>query len=656
MSKARGLNLVRTSLLLLTLTACATQPVPTKKDDPLFEQAKTMINTGRANEGITKLEQLVADNPDNIEYRSYLQHQQDNQQAQRLSNADQLRLQRRWADADILYQQVLEKNPQNQRALEGERLLGIGMKHEKMVASAQALFIKNDLDGAQNIVRDVLAENSNNQAARALYESIEQQRIDKQLATPEIKSAFKKPITLEFKDIPIKSVFEFISRASNINFTFDQELRSDQRISIYVRNTTIEDAIQVILTTNQLQKKVLNDNTLLIYPNSRSQEYQELFVRSFYLGNIDAKRAMNMVKAVVKTKDIYIDEKLNTLVMRDTADAIKTAEKLITSQDLADPEVMLEVEVLEINRQNLEALGMTYPNQVSVGVKGQSTTSTGTGAATPGQLTFTELQHFNSGFGVFSISDPVLALNLLNQYTDTDLLANPHIRVKNREKAKIHIGDRIPVITSIANATGFVSESVSYIEVGIKLDVEPTILLNNEVSIKVGLEVSNQTGQVRTSSGTVTYTIGTRNADTVLRLKDGETQVLAGLFRDDKQYISNRVPGLAGLPLIGGLFADKNSTKQKKEIVLLITPRILSNISPVGSVYTTFPSGIDANRGVNKSGKQQDVAAPVSLQVVPVQTSQEIQADRAQADKAFADSVMQPVQEVADPNNRGTKP
>jgi general secretion pathway protein D len=360
---------------------------------------------------------------------------------------------------------------------------------------------------------------------------------------------------------------------------------------------------------------------------------------------------MNMIKTVVRSKDIYIDEKLNTLIMRDTAEAIQIAEKLIASQDMLEPEVMLEVEVMEINRKNLEAIGIKYPTQMSIGVQGKSTTTDGVVTTTPGRLTLAELKSFNSGLGVFSVSDPVLALNLLQQDTDTNLLANPQIRVKNREKAKIHVGDKIPVLTSVANSTGFVSQTVSYIDVGIKLDVEPTILLQNQVSIKVGLEVSNVTDQVKTDSGVLAYTIGSRNANTILQLKDGETQILAGLFRDDSQRISNKVPGLSSLPFIGKLFSDKNNDRRKNEIVLLITPRILHNIAPANAVYTLFPSGVNNGSGSSHSARQTETNTPVS-QVAPVQTPQALQAERAQVDQSFSNQLLQP---DADANSTSAK-
>lgn len=637
-------------LLAATLAACSGSEVRQGQTDLEFQQARDMINAGQAEAGIARLKSLVRASPDNPEYRNYLKQQQEDMQlAILLREADQFKQQKRWGEADIAYRRVLDLDSRNQRAQNGIQQMRIATTHDAMMQRADELLAKQDWEGAQNLARTVLAEDSSNRSARALFEQIEQKRMDKVVNPPHIRSSFKRPISLEFKDVTIKSVFEFISQAAAINFTYDQELRGDQRTSVFLRNTPIEEAIDVILASNQLGKKVLNDNTLLIYPLSRSQEYQETFVRSFYLSNTDAKKLMNMIKTVVKTKDIYIDEKLNTLVMRDTPEAIHTAEKLIMSQDLAEPEVMLEVEVLEINRRSLENIGIRYPTTASIGVQGRDTVN-GTTTLTPGKLTINELKHFNSNLGVFSISDPVLALNLLQQDTDTNLLANPHIRVKNREKAKIHVGDRIPVLTSVANSTGFVSQTVNYIEVGIKLDVEPTILLRDEVSIKVGLEVSNQTDRMTTSSGTVTYTIGTRNASTILRLKDGETQILAGLLRDDEQKISNRVPGLSKLPLIGKLFTDRNNDRSKKEIALLITPHIINNLTPENAVYTAFPAGID--RSPTRSGRMD--SAPLSAQAAPAapaKSAQEIQAERAEADRSFAGSVMRPMDEISSPDD-----
>jgi general secretion pathway protein D len=614
--------------------------------DVLYDNARLLIQQGKWEEGLSQLTQLANAHPENARYKTILKIQQGLYIGHLTQQAEEKRLNKLLAESENIYLKVLSLDAKNQRALDGLNQVHLAQKHSKSLEAAKVAFAKNDTDAAQNIVRDILAEDAKHQEARDLYEKIEDSQIKKITEIPQIKTAFKKTISIELKNVPIKTVFELIGKTANLNFTFDQTLSPELNTSIFVRNTSIEDAIQVILTSNQLGKKILNENTLLIYPLSRAQEYQELFVRSFYLNSLDAKRAMNMIKTVLKAKDIYIDEKLNTLIMRDTADNVKIAEKLISSQDMIEPEVMLEVEVMEINRKNLEAIGVRFPTQASIGVQGRSSTTNGTVNTTPGRLTIAELKNFNSDLGVFSISDPVIAMNLLQQNTDSNLLANPQIRVKNREKAKIHVGDKIPVLTSVANNTGFVSQTVSYLDVGIKLDVEPTILLQNQVNIKVGLEVSNVTDQVKTDNGVLAYTIGSRNAITILQLKDGETQMLAGLFRDDNQRTTNKVPGLSNLPIIGRLFTDNNDDKRKNEIVLLITPRILHNIAPANAVYSLFPTG--PNRDLQGNGNLAPKALETSIQTAPetVQTPQAMQADREKLDKSFSSQLTQPPAEA----------
>jgi general secretion pathway protein D len=174
---------------------------------------------------------------------------------------------------------------------------------------------------------------------------------------------------------------------------------------------------------------------------------------------------------------------------------------------------------------------------------------------------------------------------------DANLLANPRIRTRNREVAKILIGDRVPNITTTATATGFVAESVQYVDVGLKLEVQPTIYLDNEVAIRINLEVSNIVSQVKTNAGTLAYQIGTRNATTVLRLKDGENQVLAGLISDAERSSANKVPGLGDLPVAGRLFGGRSDEGQKTELMLSITPRLVRGMTRPTFARTEFEAG-----------------------------------------------------------------
>jgi general secretion pathway protein D len=219
-------------------------------------------------------------------------------------------------------------------------------------------------------------------------------------------------------------------------------------------------------------------------------------------------------------------------------------------------------------------------------------------AGVAGQITGKEAQKgLNMGLVRLTVPDPLIQFNAKQQHGRTNVLANPRIRVKSKEKAKIHIGDRVPVITTTAGATGFVSESVNYLDVGLKLEVEPQVYLDDEVGIKIGLEVSNIAGQTKTASGTTAYQVGTRNTTTTLRLKDGETQVLAGLINDEDRRSANRVPGLADLAGLGRLFSNNDDTVNKTEVVLLITPRVVRNIERPGLKLEEFNSGTESEVG-----------------------------------------------------------
>ncbi|HSH87229.1 MAG TPA: type II and III secretion system protein [Methylophilus sp.] len=629
------------SLILLgpgVLVSCSNAfPTPTPGDVTL-EQARIYAARGQDDEAIKLLQPLVEANPRQPQYRNWLSLLQEKKLQKQLQQADSLLEAQQYEAATVIYQQVLQMSPTNRSATDGLQKVVVMQKHAAQMELVKNAIAAEDFAGGEFLLRNVLAEQPAHVEARKLFEQLEQKKSERIGVVRPVQSSLKKKVTLELKSTPIKNAFEYLGKAGDLNFSFDQELNEGIRVSVFLRDTPIEQALDVILTSHQLGKKVLNENTLLIYPISRAAQYEELFVRSFYLTHMDAKRALNMMKTVLRASDIYIDEKLNTLVIRDTMDRIKVAEKLIASQDLNEPEVMLEVEVMEINRRNLENLGIQYPSQIGVGVQGNAR---GNGGTQPqgGELTLSELRNFNGNLGVFTISDPAIVLNLLHQDTDTNLLASPKIRVKNRDRAKIHVGDKIPVLTSVASAQGFVSQNVNYIEVGIKLDVEPVIQMQDQVSIKVGMEVSNITDQVTTSTGVLAYTIGSRNANTTLQLRNNETQILAGLFRDDEQKTQRRVPGLGNLPIIGRLFSNSNQDKRKNEIVLLITPRIMHNISPANSVYSLIPSGVasTANPAGAAGARAVQAAEPVAP---PPVTPQSTQSGNVRSDGGFGAQIM----------------
>lgn len=566
-----------TAVLLAVMTGgCAAQRA--------FNEGNELIAEGKTWEGLSRLQEAARLEPRNTAYRlSFINAREQTFRAV-LERAGAAAARGQYDEADALYRDLLLQDNSHPLALAGVAQLRSLRRRDALMAEAQSARAA-DPQIAIVKLREVLREHPGHAPAIAMLQEMEKE------ATPPpaevaLAAAFKKPISIEFKDTPLKTIFEVIARSSGMNFLFDKDVRTDTKASIYLRNSNIENAVKLLCLTNQLEQRVIDANTLLLYPNTpaKQKDYQPLSVRSFYLSNGSVKDVANTLKAILKTRDVVIDEKLNLLIMRDTPAAIRLAEKLVALHDVAEPEVMLEVEILEIKRSRLVDLGVRWPD---------SATLTPLSASGGETLTLEDLRNLDRSTTGVSISS--LTVNAAQQDSDANILANPRIRARNREEAKILIGERVPNITTTATSTGFVSESVTYVDVGLKLNVEPTIYPNNEVAIDIALEVSNIINQLQTQSGSLAYQIGTRTASTVLRLRDGENQVLAGLINDEDRRTANGIPGLSRLPLLGRLFSSQNDDKSKTEIVLSITPRIVRNMQRPPASSAEFDTGTETS-------------------------------------------------------------
>lgn len=610
----RKINFLSGFLVIFLLSGCAAQRA--------YQDGQRLLDTGNAVDGLAKMNKAAQLDPGNSEYRSQYFRRREIVAYQWLAQAEAAKKSGAWEEAENYYQNILKIDPDNPRAKTGLSALNTEKQQSQLLNEAKVQLDNDELAEAAKKVRLVLAESPSQPVALELRKIIDNKTASTNQISSTLKSKLTRPITIEFKDAPIQAVFSSISKTAGINFIFDKEVRADLRVNLFVRDARIEDVIRFVLVTNQLEQRVLNGNTLFIYPNTpqKQKDFQELQIRNFYLTNASAKDVAALLKGMIKTRDLYVNEKLNLIVMRDTAQAIRVAESLIAAQDIAEPEVMLEVEVLEVGSNLLDTIGIQYPSQISYSAMGA--------AGKAGVVTLPELLNRNSGMVRVSLSDPALVVNLLHQDGDTNLLANPRIRVKNHEKANVHIGDKLPVITNTSTATGVVSQSITYLDVGLKLDVEPTIYLDNEVGIKVGLEVSSISKQIQNTDGSLTYQIGTRTAATTLRLKDGETQILAGLINKEDRKAANSVPGLGQLPIIGRLFSSRTETASKTEVVLLITPRVVRNIVPPESPVEEFASGtenaisldrMEINQAETATGAQSVKATPT--QIIPTMPS-----------------------------------
>ncbi|GAB3626138.1 general secretion pathway protein GspD [Pandoraea terrae] len=510
-----------------------------------------------------------------------------------LDEADRLREANQFDEAVLKLMVASKIDPTSERG----RIIGAAIDRDRrdlvILLEAERMIKRGSYDNASASVDRVLAGNPANVQALRLYREIGEKRRLQRAAKEEKDAAasiMHKPVTLQFRDANVRMVFEALARTTGLNVIFDRDVRPDLKTTIFVTNAALDSTVDMILMQNQLDKKVMNADTLFIYPATpaKQQEYQDLKVRTFQLSNVDAKQIQALLKSLLKIKEVVIDERANSVSIRATPETIQVAERMIMAHDLPEPEVMLEVEVLEVSRDRMSDLGIDWPSSFTMGTP----SSVGTWGA---------LHHLHAND--LNVSGLSATANFKLTDTDANLLASPRIRTRNKEKAKILIGDKVPVISSssVPSTSGpAYSQSIQYLDVGIKLEVEPQVYRDNEVGIKMNLEVSNITQTISTSNSqsglsSLAYQIGTRSASTSLRLKDGETQILGGLIQDEDRDAANKIPGLGQLPVLGRLFSNHNGDHKKTEIVLQITPHIVRGQMAADPDTREVWSGTDSN-------------------------------------------------------------
>ena len=387
-----------------------------------------------------------------------------------------------------------------------------------------------------------------------------------------------------------KVIYQAIGKALGVNVLFDPDYTS-KRIPMDLTNMNYSDALRIVGTLAGTFYKVVTPNTIFVAQNSRTKrtDLDEVAVQTFYLTNAsqqaDATEVLTAIRNLLDPSvKVYLVPSQNAIVMRATPDQLLLAQKLLNDLDRAKPEVVVDVAVLEVNRQKMRSLGITLPQ--SIGLTPQvadattaASTAAGTTATTTTNLTLNNLAHLNANnFGV-TISGGTL--NALLTDSDTRILQNPKVRATDGQRAVLTVGSKIPIATGSYNAgvsTGVASIGVqtqfTYIDVGVKIDITPTVHYDHEVSLKLALEISSQSGS-DTISGVTEPIISQRKTEQILQLKDGEPSLLAGLFEKDDLRTNSGTPGLAELPLLKYFFGTQTRQTTEDEIVFVLIPHIV---------------------------------------------------------------------------------
>ena len=439
----------------------------------------------------------------------------------------------------------------------------------------------------------------------------------------------KLPDSVIFRDASSRDIYSAIGKFTNLSVLFDPTFR-DQPVSIDLRGTTLEQALNSLSTTTRNVWRSTGPRGIIVIPDTaaKRREYEEEIVRTFYLSNADLKETIDILRIVVDARRIAPITANNAITIKDTAERITAAGKIITAIDKARPEVIIDVELLEVNRTHLHEYGLQIasPSTAPTGINGQADINKEGGISLRALRTLTQAD-------VLLTNLPALYYRLLKSDTATRILANPQLRTSEGIAAKARFGERVPVpVTTFAPiAAGGVQTqpitSFNYEPIGVNIDITPRMHHDDAVTLALKIELSSISG---TGFGGLP-TFGSRSIDTVIRLKDGETNMLAGLIRDEERTSLASIPGLGDIPLIGRLFGYNHKETQETDIILTLTPRIVRVLNLTEEDLQPFRMGRDGGAPVTDlptllpiplpppkpPGGDADTSQPVFAPVVP---------------------------------------
>ena len=412
----------------------------------------------------------------------------------------------------------------------------------------------------------------------------------------DLPQGVKMPASLTFRDASSRDVFTAIARLANISLIFDSAFR-ETPVTVDLRNTTLDDALGTVAGATRTFFRVAAAKTVVVIPDTpaKRREYEEEVVRTFYLRNADLKETMDLMRMVLDARRISQTTATHALTIKDTPERIAAAARVLSAIDKARPEVIIDVELLEVNRTKLQEYGLQIASpagsSAATGLNGTvSVTSDAAGA-----ITLQTLRNLTQSDILFA-GLPSLYYRLLKTDSHTRTLANPQLRTTDGISSQARFGEQVPVpvTTFTPFATGGTAQqpitSFNYQNVGVNIDITPRTHHDDDVSLTLKIAVTNISG---TGFGGLP-TFGNREINTIIRLRDGETNMLAGLIRDDERQSLAGVPGLSDIPLVGRMFAHSQKSTDQTDIILTLTPHIIRVLDLTEADLRPFRVGRDS--------------------------------------------------------------
>ncbi len=458
----------------------------------------------------------------------------------------------------------------------------------------------------------------------------------------DLPSDIRLPDSLVFRDARSRDVFISLARFADVNVVFDPAFR-DAPVTIDLRKAKFEEALSSLATSTRNFYRVTAPRTITVVPDTpaKRREYEDEVVRTFYLSNADLKETIDLLRIVIDLRRISPITATNAITIKDSPERVAAASRVISAIDKARPEVIIDVELLEVDRTRLKEFGLQAASPGSPGIDGQVVVG-------DENLTLQGLRDLTAS-DVFLTNFPALFYRLLKNDSNTRVLANPQLRTSEGIAAQARFGDRVPVpVTTFAPiATGGVSQqpitSFNYENIGVNIDITPRTHHDDDVTLALRVELSNISG---TGFGGLP-TFGNRSINTSIRLRDGETNMLAGLIRDNERTTLAGIPGLSDLPVIGPLFAHTTKETQETDIILTLTPHIVRILDLSEADLRPFRVGRDVGSPVIELPQPEQREAP------PVQPPE--QADPGRQQPPFVQPIL-PVPPPPPPDQPPSQP
>ena len=459
---------------------------------------------------------------------------------------------------------------------EGRRLANLGRYEDALAAYQLAYELNSSFGDVQRELRATRQKVQTKLAAREEGQTELEALIDRtrDVAPPglDLTQGIILPDFVVFRNARARDVFVALGHFGNVNVLFDPAYL-DSTISIDLRDTTFNTALTSIVARTRNFFRVTAQDTVTIIPDTpaKRREYEEEVIRTFYLSNADVAETIDLLRLVVDLRRVAPITSTNSISIKDTPERIKAAAKLISAIDKARAEVVVEVQLLEVDRVVLREYGLQFASTASSGIDMVLDANDGGFG-----LSLDDVSRLSRS-NIFVAGLPSLFFRMLESNSKTRILANPHLRTSDGIPSEARFGERVPVpvTTFTPIAAGGVSQqpitSFNYENIGVNIEITPRIHHNDEISLVLRVEISSISG---TGFGDLPK-FGNRSISTTIRLRDGETNILAGLIRDDERETLEGLPGLSRIPVLGRLFGRTKTEIQETDIVLTLTPHII---------------------------------------------------------------------------------